>query len=96
MSQSVLRKILPVSLLLGLSLLLGFEKEEELFQIVKMQGGVYGAIAKPQFQLNCNAAIIINEDDVLVVDSDLRTYCRADHPIAGGIRPTGRGQGFAG
>ena len=68
MSQSVLRKTLPFSFLLSLSLLLGFGKQEELFQIIKMQDDVYGAIAKPQFKLNCNAAIIINEDDVLIVD----------------------------
>jgi len=57
--------------LLGLSLcgLFAVTQDEELFELVKVKDGIYAAIAKPQYKLNCNAAVIINEDDVLVVDS---------------------------
>lgn len=44
-------------------------QDEELFEFKKVAEGVYAAIAKPQFFLNCNAAVIVNEYDVLVVDT---------------------------
>jgi glyoxylase-like metal-dependent hydrolase (beta-lactamase superfamily II) len=49
--------------------LLAVTQDEELFELVKVKDGIYAAIAKPQYKLNCNAAVIINEDDVLIVDS---------------------------
>jgi glyoxylase-like metal-dependent hydrolase (beta-lactamase superfamily II) len=57
--------------LLPLSLcgLLAVTQEEDLFELVKVKDGIYAALAKPQYKLNCNAAVIINEDDVLIVDS---------------------------
>lgn len=45
------------------------EQEAVLFEMVKVDDGVYAAIAMPTYKLNGNAAVIINEDDVLVVDS---------------------------
>jgi cyclase len=42
---------------------------EDLFDIKPMADGVYAAIAKPQYKLNCNAAIILLGDSVLVVDT---------------------------
>ena len=63
------RVLLPVLLALSLCALLAVTKEEELFDLVQVKAGVYAAIAKPQYKLNCNAAVIINEDDVLIVDS---------------------------
>ena len=42
---------------------------EQLFDIQPMAGGVYAAIAKPQFLVNCNAGIVVLEDGVLVVDT---------------------------
>jgi glyoxylase-like metal-dependent hydrolase (beta-lactamase superfamily II) len=35
----------------------------------KLADGVYAAVAQPQYKVNCNAAVIINDDGVLVVDS---------------------------
>jgi len=42
---------------------------EELFDIKPMADGVYAAIAKPAYKINCNAAIIVFGDGVLVVDT---------------------------
>ena len=41
-----------------------------IFQIVKVSDGVYAAIARPTFRLNCNAAFIVQDDGVVVVDSE--------------------------
>ena len=40
-----------------------------LFDFKKVAEGIYGAIAKPTAMLNCNAAVIVNRDHVLVVDT---------------------------
>jgi len=40
-----------------------------LFDLTKVADGIYGAIAKPTAMLNCNAAVIVNRDHVLVVDT---------------------------
>src|SRR5712692_6306388 len=42
---------------------------DDLFDIKPIADGVYVAIAKPAYKLNCNAAIIILGDSVLVVDT---------------------------
>jgi cyclase len=42
---------------------------EDLFDIKPMADGVYAAIAKTAYKVNCNAAIIILGDSVLVVDT---------------------------
>lgn len=42
---------------------------EDLFDIKPMADGVYAAIAKPVYKINCNAAIILLDDSVLVVDT---------------------------
>jgi cyclase len=42
---------------------------EELFDIKPIADGVYAAIAKPAYKVNCNAAIILFDDSVLVVDT---------------------------
>src|SRR6267142_345304 len=42
---------------------------ENLFDIKPVADGVYAAIAKPAYRVNCNAAIILLEDGVLVVDT---------------------------
>ncbi len=44
-------------------------QEQGLFELVKVTEGVYAAIAKKTYPLNSNAAVVINEDDVLIVDS---------------------------
>jgi cyclase len=43
--------------------------DDELFDIKPVADGVYAAIAKPAFKVNCNAAIIVLDDGVLVVDT---------------------------
>jgi glyoxylase-like metal-dependent hydrolase (beta-lactamase superfamily II) len=43
---------------------------DNVFEIERVADGVYAAIAKPTFRLNCNAAIILMGDGVLVVDSE--------------------------
>lgn len=42
---------------------------QDLFDIKPVADGVYAAIAKPTFILNCNAAIVVLDDGVLVVDT---------------------------
>jgi cyclase len=42
---------------------------EEIFDIKPIADGVYAAIAKPAYKVNCNAAIILFDDSVLVVDT---------------------------
>ncbi len=42
---------------------------EELFDIKPVADGVYAAIARPAYKVNCNAAIIFLGDSVLVVDT---------------------------
>lgn len=40
-----------------------------LFDIEKMADGVYAALARPQPQVNCNAVIFENANDILIVDA---------------------------
>jgi glyoxylase-like metal-dependent hydrolase (beta-lactamase superfamily II) len=42
---------------------------QDLFELVKVSEGVYAAIARKTYPLNSNAAVVINGDDVLIVDS---------------------------
>jgi cyclase len=42
---------------------------DDLFDIKPVADGVYAAIAKPAYKVNCNAAIILLGDSVLVVDT---------------------------
>jgi cyclase len=44
-------------------------RAEDLFDIKPIADGVYAAIAKPVYKINCNAAIILLDDSVLVVDT---------------------------
>ena len=41
----------------------------DLFELKKVAGGVYAAVAAPAYKINSNAAIIETEDGVIVVDS---------------------------
>ncbi|HEY2930278.1 MAG TPA: MBL fold metallo-hydrolase [Acidobacteriota bacterium] len=58
-------------LLIGMMLCLGgvSSAQTPLFDFQKIADGVYAALARPQYKLNCNAAVIVNEDGVLIVDS---------------------------
>jgi cyclase len=61
------RTLLFAFLLFLLSLTIA--NAEDLFDIKPMADGVYAAIAKPAYKVNCNAAIILLGDSVLVVDT---------------------------
>jgi glyoxylase-like metal-dependent hydrolase (beta-lactamase superfamily II) len=43
---------------------------DDIFQTVKVADGIYAEIARPTFRLNCNAAIILQDDGVVVVDTE--------------------------
>src|SRR5262249_25747002 len=42
---------------------------QELFDIKPVADGVYAAVAKPAYKVNCNAVIVFLGDSVLVVDT---------------------------
>jgi cyclase len=58
-------------MLLGILLLLPTSScvADDLFDIKPVADGIYAAIAKPAYKVNCNAAIIFLDDGVLVVDT---------------------------
>jgi cyclase len=43
---------------------------DELFEFKPVADGVYAALAKPAFRTNCNAAIVLLDEGVLVVDTE--------------------------
>jgi len=43
--------------------------DKDLFELKKVGDGVYAAIAAPRYKVNCNAAVIMTNDGVVVVDS---------------------------
>ena len=43
--------------------------EKDLFELKKVGDGIYAAIAAPTYKVNCNAAVIVTNDGVVVVDS---------------------------
>jgi cyclase len=45
---------------------------QDLFDLQAVADGVYAAIAKPRTPINCNAAVIVYDDGVLVVDTHSR------------------------
>src|ERR1700681_1885488 len=62
----ILLLLLPTASLL---LPIASRAAEDLFDIKPIADGVYAAIAKPAYKVNCNAAIILFDDSVLVVDT---------------------------
>ena len=52
------------------------QAQATLFDFKKVADGIYGAIAKPTAMLNCNAAVIVNRDHVLVVDTHSKALGR--------------------
>ena len=52
-----------------LLLLGGCAAAQQLFDIKPVADGVYAAIAKPAYKVNCAAAIVMFDDSVLVVDT---------------------------
>lgn len=45
---------------------------QDLFDLQPVADGVYAAVAKPRTPINCNAAVIVYDDGVLVVDTHSR------------------------
>ena len=43
--------------------------DKDLFELKKVGDGVYAAIAAARYKVNCNAAVILTDDGVVVVDS---------------------------
>ena len=62
-------KRLALSTVLLLGLLAGKCRAQDLFDIKPLADGVYAAISKPAYKVNCNAVIIFLGDGVLVVDT---------------------------
>lgn len=46
--------------------------EEPLFDLRKVADGVYAALARPRTPINCNAAVVVYDEGVLVVDTHSR------------------------
>jgi cyclase len=63
------RLLLSFLLLLPATCLAAGVPSDDLFDIKPIADGVYAAIAKPAYKINCNAAIIVLGDSVLVVDT---------------------------
>ena len=47
-------------------------RAQDLFDLQKVADGVYAALARPRTPINCNAAVIVYDDGVLVVDTHSR------------------------
>jgi glyoxylase-like metal-dependent hydrolase (beta-lactamase superfamily II) len=45
---------------------------DDLFDLQKLADGVYAAIARPRTPINCNAAVVVYDEGVLVVDTHSR------------------------
>jgi len=45
---------------------------QDLFDLQKVADGVYAAVAKPRTPINCNGAVIVYDEGVLVVDTHSR------------------------
>ena len=59
--------------LVGAALVLGTGRTaQDLFDLQKVADGVYAALAKPRTPINCNAAVIVYDEGVLVVDTHSR------------------------
>jgi cyclase len=50
----------------------GSATSEDLFDVQRVADGVYAAIAKPRTPINCNAAVVVYDEGVLVVDTHSR------------------------
>jgi len=44
-------------------------EDKDLFELKPVADGVYAAIAAPRYKVNSNAAVILTDDGVIVVDS---------------------------
>ncbi len=62
------------ALMVGTALVLctGVATAQDLFDLQKVADGVYAALARPRTPINCNAAVIVYDEGVLVVDTHSR------------------------
>src|SRR5215469_15957862 len=63
----MMKRLLSLAAFLLLSA--NYAVAEDLFDIKPLADGVYAAISKPAYKVNCNAVIIFLGDSVLVVDT---------------------------
>src|SRR2546427_813735 len=47
----------------------GPDRGDARFDVTKVADGVYAAVAAPAYKVNCNTAIIENDDGVMIVDT---------------------------
>ena len=64
--------VLALAALFGFGSADAFAAEEPLFDLERVAEGVYAAVARPRTPINCNAAVIVYEEGVLVVDTHSR------------------------
>lgn len=57
---------------LAFALGVGTAGAQDLFDLQKVADGVYAALAKPRTPINCNAAVIVYDEGVLVLDTHSR------------------------
>jgi glyoxylase-like metal-dependent hydrolase (beta-lactamase superfamily II) len=55
--------------IISVALVPGLVRAEDLFTLKQVVPGVYAALAKEQYEINCNAAVILLDESVLVVDT---------------------------
>jgi cyclase len=67
-----IRTVVPSALALFALFALFATTEEPLFDLQKIGDGVYAAIARPRTPINCNAAVVVYDAGVLVVDTHSR------------------------
>jgi cyclase len=56
----------------ALTLCVSNARAQDLFELQPIADGVYAALAKPREPINCNAAVIVYDEGVLVVDTHSR------------------------
>ena len=69
MLPNMTRGLLAVA---ALVLSTGLAPAQDLFDLQKVADGVYAALARPRTPINCNAAVIVYDEGVLVVDTHSR------------------------
>ena len=60
----------------------GVARAQDLFDLQKVADGVYAALAKPRTPINCNAAVIVYDEGVLVVDTHSRPSSDFKSPVS--------------
>ena len=66
------RAIPVMALVVAFVAVRGEAAAQDLFDLQKVADGVYAAVAKPRTPINCNAAVVVYDEGVLVVDTHSR------------------------